>query len=304
MTIPASVYLALEPDSAFVRSAQFEAAEDAFYASLRTASGSWKTTHRRRLDRIEDLFFEVISRGAGSPSVLMDIGISSGITTLEWLAKFERRGMKPRVIGTDISLSVYIATLGRSFRALVESGGSILQLELFGRGIRLWCGWRDYLNGTFVIRKTLAALAQWRLTRLGVKFPIERTHFGNETNVSGPYRLVTPQLKGRADVVLSDDNILLDTPAEFVGAADVVRIANVLQHGYFSADQIAIAVRNLRARCRGEGSLIIVCRDRDGSLEGSILRVSATGYVVEARLGPGSEVEFYFTGDRPGRHTA
>lgn len=295
MTISAKDYLDLKADDPFVLSESFVTIEDAFFTSLRTASGSWKTTRRHRLDRINDMFFEVLAPAAASPLLVMDIGISSGVTTIEWLVEFERRGFRVKMIGTDVSMTTYIVTLGRNLRVLVEPNGSILQLELFGRGIRLWCGWRDYFNGSFAVRRALARLAKRRLARLGIHFPINRVPLGPlELVISGPYRLVTPQLRARADVVLADDNILAATPPEYAGVADVIRAANVLQHSYFSDEQIRAAVRNIRARCRGEGSLVVICREKDGILEGSILRTTGAGFCVERRLGAGSEVESYF----------
>jgi hypothetical protein len=278
-----------------VRSTAFPAIEDEFYQSLRTDSGSWKTTRRRRLDLINDVLFDVLKSSNESPSIVMDIGISSGITTLEWLAEFVRRGIAVKMIGTDISLSVYCVALGRNLHVMIEPNGSIFQLDLFGRGLRLWCGWRDYLNGSFVVRKTLGAFARQRLARLAIDFPIKGPPATRHAAiVSGPYQLVTPQLRARQDVILADDNILAPNPPEYGGVVDVVRIANVLQHTYFSEEQIRMAVRNIRGRCRGEGSLVVVCRDKDSVLEGSILRVNKDGFSLERRLGPGSEVEPYF----------
>lgn len=296
MIIPAQSYLRLKPDDPIVRSNAFPAIEDEFYQSLRTDSGSWKTTYRHRLDMINNLLFDALKPSDESPSIVMDIGMSSGITTVEWLAEFVRRGIAVKMIGTDISLSVYCVTLGRNVHVMIEPNGSILQLDLFGRGLRLWCGWRDYFNGSFVIRKTLGAFARQRLARLAIDFPIKGPPATRHAAVvSGPYQLVTPQLRGRHDVLLADDNILEPNPPEYVGVADVVRIANVLQRTYFSEEQIGIAVSNIRARCRGEGSLVVVCRDKDGVLEGSILRAENGGFSLERRLGLGSEVESYFT---------
>ena len=172
MTISAKYYLGLKGDDAFVRNEKFAALEDAFFTSLRTSSGSWKTTRRHRLDRINDLLFDVLAE-APPPSVVMDIGISSGVTTLEWLTEFERRGFRVKMIGTDISMTVYLIELGRQFRVLVEANGSILQAELFGYGVRLWCGWRDWYNGSLLLRRAFAIVARRRMARLGISLPIQ-----------------------------------------------------------------------------------------------------------------------------------
>lgn len=296
MAIPAKRYLELDADNDLVRSREFPKIEEIFYTSLRTANGSWKTTRHHRLDQIDDVFFQVLSKSQSLPSVAMDIGISSGITTLEWLAKFEQKGLHVKMYGTDVAMTVHVVTLGRGFRALIDPAGTILQVELFGRGIRLWCGWRDYFNGTFLFRRVIAALAMQRLNAIGVPFPIGVLPDRLKTLVAGPHRLVSPQLKGRPDIVLIEDDIISKNISEVVGVADVIRVANVLQHNYFSPQQIETAVRNIRERCRGEGSMVVICREKEARLEGSILRLVGGRFVVEARLGAGSEVEQYFTG--------
>jgi hypothetical protein len=296
MAIPAKRYLELDADSELVRSPEFPRIEEIFYTSLRTANGSWKTTRHHRLDQIDDVFFQVLSKSQSAPSVAMDIGISSGITTLEWLAKFEAKGLRVKMYGTDVAMTVYVVTLGRGFRALIDPAGTILQVELFGRGIRLWCGLRDYLNGTFIFRRMVAALAAHRLDAIGISFSIGALPDRLKPLVAGPHRLVSPQLKGRPDIVLIEDDILSKNTPEVAGVADVIRVANVLQHNYFSPQQIETAVRNIKERCRGEGSWVVICREKEAKLEGSILRLIGGRFVAEARLGAGSEVEQYFTG--------
>ena len=103
-------------------------------------------------------------------------------------------------------------------------------------------------------------------------------------------------MRGQQRIRLADDDIFAPNPAPFIRSADVVRIGNLIQPIYFSADQIRRAAANIGERCRGEGSLVIICRNTDAGLDGSILRMSGTRrFDVAARLGKGSEVEGYFT---------
>jgi hypothetical protein len=68
------------------------------------------------------------------------------------------------------------------------------------------------------------------LARLGLPLISRPAAIGDEAcPVEGPFVLVTPELKGRPDVVVRTDDILEPPPADLAGAADVVRIVNVLR---------------------------------------------------------------------------
>lgn len=272
----ASSYLTAPQGSRFS-----ESAEAIFYKGIKTSNGTRKTTDVRRLDAIDDLFFDTLDRLQLSPQIIMDVGISSGVTTFEWLEKFKRRGLKVSMIATDLVVSVYLVRISKMIRALVERNGHILQIEVFRIGVRSYVRWRDYFFGGFIWRTALRCFVRSKL---------------RNAPWDGPYYLVSPLLRECDGVVLRDDNIFQPNPPDLIGCADVIRAANLIQHAYFSETEIRRAARNLRERCRGEGSLIIVCRNLRGRLEGSILRMVNTGeFVVEARLGGGSEVEHFFT---------
>jgi hypothetical protein len=230
---------------------------------------------------MNDLFFETLDRCGLVPRKVMDIGISSGVTTLEWLREFDRRGLPVTMIATDLVMSVDLYAIGKHMRVLTEKNGHLLQIELFGRGIRTFLRRRDYLTGGVVWRNALCHVAR-PLLRKAVH--------------QGTYQLVSPALRGQDRIGLFDDDILAPNPPQFARSADVVRLANLVQPIYFNEDQIKRAVENIRERCRGEGSIVVVCRNKGRSLEGSIFRMTATRqFAVEARLGQGSEVERHFT---------
>lgn len=276
MMLRASAYLSAPGGSCFPQMLERE-----FYRSIKTSNGSKKSTRERRLDAINDLFFATLDRCRLVPRNVMDIGVSSGVTTLEWLREFDRRGLPVAMIATDFVMSVDLFAIGKHMRVLTERNGHLLQIELFGRGIRTFLRRRDYLTGGIVWRTALCHAARPLLKRA--------IH-------EGTYRLVSPALRGQDRIKLFDDDILAPNPPQFMRCADVVRVANLIQPLYFSVEQIRRAVENIRERCRGEGSIVVVCRNTDTSLKGSILRMTERReFSVEARLGRGSEVEGHFT---------
>lgn len=272
----ASLYLTAPPELHFSPAAECE-----FYRGIQTSNGTRKMTEPRRVAPMDDLFFTTLARLGTVPRTVMDIGVSSGITTAEWLRGFRNRGIDVTMVATDLVMSVYIYDLGKHLKALTERNGHLLQLEVFGTGIRTYTRWRDYFLAGFLWRKSLCAFARSRLSRSMRK---------------GPYYLVSPLLRNDRSVRLIDDDILAQNSSEWVASADVIRVANVIQRIYFTEDEIKRAVENLRERCRGEGSLVVVCRNRGSRLDGSILRMTnLREFALEARLGQGSEVERFFT---------
>jgi hypothetical protein len=272
----ASYYLTISPDVTVSRQAENE-----LYRSIKTSNGTRKSTEPHRLHLIDDLLFDTVSRLKLIPRCVMDVGVSSGVTTLEWMREFDKRDLPVTMIATDLAMKVYMFQIGRNICALTETNGHLLQMEIFGKPIYAYRRRRDYFTGGVIWRNALCGFARSRLSKCLRQ---------------GPYYLVTPALRGQDRIVLLEDNILAPSPKDLTGCVDIIRIANLIQRVYFTDNEIRRCVQTIRERCRGENSLVIVCRNKPGGLEGSILRLTdRKEFVVEARLGPGSEVETFFT---------
>lgn len=273
----ASVYLRASPDQSFS-----SGAETAFYSSIETSNKTKKATEPGRLSSVDAVFFETLDRLGLRPETVMDVGVSSGQTTVDWLEGFKARGRKINMLATDYVMDVYIYSLGWGITATAEPNGHLLQIELLGIPIRTYKRRRDYLIGAWLWRRLLCTFVRSKLATAGRQ---------------GPFKLVSPKLKGEPGVQLLNDDILAVTPTHLVGRADVVRVANLMQAVYFTDDQMKRAARNIRDRCRGAGSLVIICRDFGGQIDCSIMRLTTKNtFVVEARMGSGSEAEPYFAG--------
>ena len=271
----ASVYLRASQDHPLSPKAEAD-----FYSSIETSNKTKKATAAGRLASVDTKFFETLDRLNLRPSTVMDVGVSSGQTTIDWLEAFKAHKRRIEMIATDYVMDVYIHSLGRGIAAIAEPNGHLLQIELLGIPIRTYKRRRDYLIGGWIWRRLLCSFVRFKLASA------ER---------QGPFKLVTPQLRGNPGVLLLNDDILANNPAHLVRRADVVRIANLMQSIYFTEEQMKRAASNIRERCRGEGSLVIVCRDYRGQVDCSIMRLTKRHkFIVEARLGRGSEAEPYF----------
>src|SRR5580704_1783814 len=58
--------------------------EAAFFASLRLRNGTFKTTDHHRLDDLNMLVIGEWQKLDRKPRQIMDVGVSSGISSLEW----------------------------------------------------------------------------------------------------------------------------------------------------------------------------------------------------------------------------
>jgi hypothetical protein len=295
-------FFQLNYDSPEVRSREFEEFLESFFRNFRNSNGTWKTTARSRHDGMDEALIRVLARRRMRPRVVMDVGVASGVTTVALKKALERQGFEFETIATDRTINGYVARLHQGLDVLIEPRGHILKIELHGRDFSPWCSATDYLDGLFLFKAFVRRYVDWRFRRAGLKFPLEgewEARRQGGLSIEGPYFMVTPELKGRPNVTILEDDILSPRPPGLTGVADVVRLAHVLRPDRLSAGQIRRIVRNVRVSCR-DGAVVLVCRSNPrararAALEGSFLiAVPGGGFELEERIGPGSEVENYF----------
>lgn len=90
-----------------------------------------------------------------------------------------------------------------------------------------------------------------------------------------------------------DYDIAVPNPPELIGySTRCARVANILQTVYFDLRPISPAVRTLMERLKGEVSWFVLGRTDDHGKNGaSIFRVERGRFVLEARMGRGSEID-------------
>ncbi len=254
--------------------------ETAFFSSLKVHNRTSKQTDDGRLAAIDAELSEFIRLSGASVSNVLDIGVSSGITTVELLDTLRKAGFSPQVTGTDLTLDAAIRSPHSWGRVLVDEGGRPLQFEVLGRPIRAWTRRRDYVTGAILLRWALSLV----LARAG--------DGGAASNSSRPVRLVSPRLRSFPEITLQRDDILNANPG-FVGRFDLIRAANVLNRRYFDEAKLRRIVRNLTNYLAGEGALLLVVRTyRGAGNRGSLFRLDAAGRLtVVKRFGEGSEFE-------------
>jgi hypothetical protein len=263
-----------------------EARENAFFMSLRLPNGTHKTTCRRRLTDLDELVQGLLPRNR--PLEIMDVAVSSGVSTLEWLESLERAGISCHLVAGDAVMDACLIALGRRLRALVDRTGRLLQLEVAGRAIRLPPPRRRdsirYFAHLALLRRIAKASAPLvgACCRSGHAARIRALRFQ-------PLKLLSPAVEGAGRIEAIEDDILHDR--KFMQRFHVLRAANILNHCYFDPQSLERMLVNLRERLRPDG-LLIVCRTvADGTNHGSVFRLGEDGrFSLVANLNGGSEI--------------
>jgi hypothetical protein len=110
-----------------------EEAEARFFRSIRQSNGTYKTTYKNRLDDLNRLVAGLLP--PCRPLRLMDLAVSSGVTTLDWVDSLDRLGVEYTMTAGDLNIRAYFLALGRHLGVLVDGRGYPLQFEIFGRAV-------------------------------------------------------------------------------------------------------------------------------------------------------------------------
>jgi len=267
------------------------------FPPIRNSDGSWKLSLPRRHTELDARLVPLLKAQEHRPTVFMDVGMANGISTLETIRCLEQAGLPVQTIATDRNIEGYVVRLCRYLDVLVEAKGHILLIEWHGWLFSPFCHFWDHVTGRSLLKWIVTAWGKRQVTRLGL--PLTPDHVRPDGVVVGPFRLVTPELQGRPDVLVRTDDILEPTPPEWIGVADVVRVVNVLRPDRFSPTQLRQAAANLRQRCR-DGGILVVGRNRmQDKLRpcwgATFFRAEPDGeWRVLERMGVGSEVEECF----------
>lgn len=253
--------------------------EAAFFSSLKARNKTTKQTNDSRLAEIDAELCAYLQASAAQVSWVLDVGVSSGITTLELSEALRRRGFSPRVVGTDVTLEGAICSVPPWGRVLVDEEGRPLQFELLGRAIRAWPRRLDYVTGMAAVR-WLAGVLLARGARRGRAVATQRV------------KLVSPRLRRHPEISIERDDLLKRNP-NFVRRFDLIRAANVLNGRYFSKPDLERMISNAKSYLAGEGALLLVVRThRPTGNQGTLFRLDADGRLaVVKRFGAGSELE-------------
>ena len=259
--------------------------EDSFFHSLVLRNGTFKTTWHHRLDDVNAMVEPFLS--PTKPLEIMDVAVSSGISTLEWLQFLEHAGFDCRMTAGDALIDAFLVTAG-PLRGLIDRSGHLMQLEVAGKAVRMPPPRRrDRLRYAPLSTLVQAAARVFRDTIRSRPPPgLTQTRLGLHCRA---LQLVSPSLAAHPCIEIIEDDILDDHrwPRRF----DALRAANVLNRVYFSDAVLERMLRNLRSRL-GPRGLLIVCRTtEEGRNDATLFRLDdGRSFRELARLNAGSEI--------------
>lgn len=272
-------YFLANPDSLLDVSASDgdpSAAADKFSLVLHDLrmGGAWKRTNRGRLKQTERALCEQL---AGARVVtLVDLGASDGITTWEAVQTL-RRVLDAEVRAYLVDLNLHLCRFRRGPLVEYRAGDGEPVMTRIGRfGLRL----SRRQHGRSESPDPLATL-YLRMSRLRQGMQLE-----------AKIPLVHPVVRAEPSITTLEMNCLLRQES-LVNGVDAVRASNVLNHGYFSPDQIRTAVSHLHAYLR-DGGCLVISRNMDVAGRevewGSVWRKNGRRFTVIEHFGEGSEV--------------
>jgi hypothetical protein len=250
--------------SDFARSAYDPQLESGFFQRIILSNGCFKTTDAHRLDDLNIFALPYLKALPFRPLAVMDIAVSSGISTQEWYGQLRAEGIEVEVVGTDSTIDVWHIP-GRIVDILLDRNMNAIHLGLLGVGMG---------------DKKLRLLRSWGLN----KFASALLKAGATTH---PLRLLS---KSVTEISVIEEDIEKSENLD-VAQFHVIRAANILNLSYFAEDRLRQMIKILSQRLC-DGGLLITCRTfGDGSNHASVFRRDGDGFAILDRLGSGSEVE-------------
>lgn len=255
--------------------------EDLFFHSIELRNGTRKTTRHRRLDDLNALVEKLLP--PQRPLEIMDVAVSSGVSTAEWLISLERAGIECHMLAGDAVVDAFLISMGGRLRALADKTGHLMQLDIAGKAVRLPPPRRRDR-----IRYLPHILLMKRAARLFDLSPdTAQRRFGITCRA---LTLMSPSLRRLPQLRAVEDDILANT--NYARRFHVLRAANILNLAYFDVPTLERMVRNLRARLL-PGGLLIVCRTNEAGMNNAtVFTLQSDGRLTTtARLNEGSEIE-------------
>src|SRR5271166_851720 len=263
--------------------------EKSFFDCLRLKNGVYKTTYAHRLD---DLNVQVMNYlPAARPLQVLDVAISSGVSTLEWVEALEAVQVDYHMTGIDLTIGGLLVSFGDRWHAVLDRTKWPLLFELDGQWVSNPPRKRHLVRHFFSLAWIKSALFLWKQS-------YREADRGRILRVLGmPVRtravnLVTPGLVGHPRVTVGEGNILAESWNE--GTFHVIRAANILNKSYFDVDALTRILTNLRRQLATDGVLVVCNTDTDEAAlnHATIFALGANNqFKVLSKMNGGSEVE-------------
>jgi len=235
--------------------------------------GIWKWTGRHRLEQMDRLLLEHASARGLPQCLVLDLGASDGITSLDTVEYFEQKGGKAvRVTMLDQDVRIYGMPV--RYATLYFTASRCPLLLRLGK-IGLCLEPMEGIEG--VLFNPVAAFLARRCKRLLESSELEGAH---------AISLINPAVTRCPRIDVSEGD-MFSLRTEWVGQFDAVRASNVLNFSYYSEERIRDAI-GLAHRYLKEGGAFLVSRNtirkQDEVEAGALWRKQGNRFVRKSEL--------------------
>jgi hypothetical protein len=264
--------------------------EREFFGRVVLPNGTVKSTNANRMNDLNAAALPYVQQLVERPAQIMDVGISSGVSTVEWYEQLSGAGVVCEMLATDLTIYASLLTLGSSFGAVIDRHRNILHLDILGRGAPPSA---TGVQGIFAAAVRLAFRAAMAVDRSlpPLRGQTQEAATGMLLRCE-PVSLLTKKMTQQNALQVIEDDLVAGDKPEFKHAFHVIRAANILNRAYFADATLVQMLKKLGNRLKPSG-VLIVCRTNDeGVNHGTIFRqVEGGKFQVLTRIGNGSEVE-------------
>lgn len=256
------------------------AREEIFFRALRLANGTYKTTARDRMTQLDQHVASLAPKG--QETRILDIGVSSAITTYDLASALTAAGAVPRIDAVDLTMDGTIVEAGK-FSVLFDSQGFMLQVAVgpHGRG-------RPHIKRgalSRAISETVFNTAGWGI----------RLFAGSPKAVSIASALATqhPQIR------LQEADLFVERKT-WLSQYWLVRAANILNLDYFDTATLRRGVDTLKRYVQPNGYFLINrTNEDDGANNGTLFQLAEDSTLRAVhRFGRGSELDALILGSQ------
>lgn len=260
-----------------------------FFDCLRLKNGVYKTTYARRFDDLNTWIADYLP--AIRPLQVLDLAVSSGVSTLEWVQAFAEAGIDFYMTGTDLTTVGTVVSFGERLHAVLDDTNWPMLFEIDGDWVSGPPRKREILRHPFSLALIKSALLLWASRYRQSKAEGTQLILGMPTKTRS-ISLVTPKLTKHSRVTVKEADILSESSLE--GTFHVIRAANILNKSYFDNHALTKILQNLRCHLAMDG-ILIVCRTdphQEGLNRATVFELNdGKQFVIKSRLNGDSEIE-------------
>lgn len=256
-------------------------------SGVKTADRSWKITRPGRHAIANKFLVDHLLSSGISVSRIADVGVSSGVTTTEFLSDLESAGFAiSEIFAVDRYFDACMVRLAPDFHAFVENHGHILRLEFGKLNFSPWCSKMDWFTGIAVAKKIMGVIAKAKLRTID----FSKDSKLQDINTLRRVRLLSPSLENQPKALIMEHDLFERFDREMLGRFDLVRAANVFNLRRLSESGIKTFALNLGELCR-EGGLLFICRSEKDSVRASLFIIRSGCLELVGNLNGGVDSE-------------